>query len=98
MDMIIFWNGDFMLISHVQDENLKKIVQQKLNEHPILKRYKIFIQVMNQQVVLSGVVDDLAIKWLAEDIVADLMGVLSINNRIEFRKSNHAETHSFYVE
>ncbi len=87
-----------MAINNVQDENLKKMVQQKLNEHPMLKKYNIFIQVMNQQVILFGVVDDLAIKWLVEDIVADLMGVLSINNRIELRKSNHAESHSFYVE
>jgi osmotically-inducible protein OsmY len=84
--------------NNVQDENLKKMVLQKLKEHPMLKKYNIFIQVMNQQVILFGVVDDLAIKWLVEDIVADLMGVLSINNRIELRKSNHAESHSFYVE
>ena len=87
-----------MPIRNVPDENLKKLVAQKLNEHPLLKRYKIFIQVMNQQVILFGVVDDLAIKWLVEDIVADLMGVLSINNRIELRKSNQTENHSFYVE
>ncbi len=87
-----------MPISNFPDENLKQVVQQKLNEHPILKSYKIFVQVMNQQVILFGVVDDLAIKWLVEDIVADLMGVLSINNRIELRKSNQSETHSFYVE
>ncbi len=87
-----------MPFRNVPDVNLKKLVEQKLSEHPILKKYKIFIQVMNQQVILFGVVDDLAIKWLVEDIVADLLGVLSINNRIELRKSNHTENHSFYVE
>ena len=87
-----------MKYKKIDDENLRDLVKKRLDAHPMLKDEHIFVEVLDQQVILSGVIDDLSIKWLAEDIIADLMGVLSIDNRIEVRQEKYNDRLSFYVE
>jgi osmotically-inducible protein OsmY len=87
-----------MKYKKIDDEKLRDLVKKRLEAHPILKDENIYVDVIDQQVILSGVIDDLSMKWLTEDVVADLMGVLSIENRIEVRQEKYSDPTSFYVE
>ncbi len=84
---------------HLQEEkSLKAIILDGFKKHPVLKTCTIYVDVSHQQVTLHGLVDDLSLKWLAEDYVADLLGVLSISNRIEVRRESINDEWSYYSE
>jgi len=81
-----------------EEQSLKTIILDGFDKHPVLKNCTLYVDVYKNQVTLHGLVDHLSLKWLAEDYVADLLGVLSISNRIEVRKESVNDESSYYSE
>jgi hypothetical protein len=67
------------------DERLREIVCERLTEHPAIDASDITVQVADQEVTLSGTVDDRGIKHLVEDLVDGLGGVKEIHNQLRVR-------------
>ncbi len=81
-----------------EEESLKTIILDGFKKHPALKNCTLYVDVYKNQVTLHGLVDHLSLKWLAEDYVADLLGVLSISNRIEVQSDSINDEWIYYSE
>lgn len=64
--------------------------------NPLLRHQFINVELCGYTVTLSGLVDSLDKKWLAEDIAADTLGVLKIRNKIDVRSEEDGASIDFY--
>lgn len=68
------------------DIRIREAVNDALMEDPYVDASDIEVTVENGQVVLTGLVDDKHAKRRAEDLVEDLSGIKSVENRIQVRR------------
>ncbi len=75
------------------DERLKEVVCERLTEHPGIDASEITVQVSNQEVTLTGSVDNRRTKFLAEE-VAEHSGAKEIHNQLRVGNQQSAGTSS----
>jgi osmotically-inducible protein OsmY len=78
------------------EQQVQSRVTSELISHPLLKRERIEVKVVDHVVTLKGVVDSLDKKWIAEDIAADSIGVLEVHNEITVISKNEEAHDTFY--
>lgn len=76
------------------DERITEEVNDRLYRHPDIDASDIDVTVREAEVTLSGTVDDRRAKYLAEDLVDQVMGVKEVNNQLRVRR--HDRTGSSY--
>jgi BON domain len=64
------------------DERLREIVCERLTEDPFVDASQIDVSVANCEVTLSGSVTTRRMKFAAEELVADIPGVVNVQNSI----------------
>lgn len=62
------------------DERLTEIICERLTDDPFIDARNIAVKVMGGEVTLSGSVEERRQKYAAEDIVADVFGVIEVHN------------------
>jgi hypothetical protein len=67
------------------DDRLRELICERLTEHPAVDASDITVQVADQEVTLSGTVDDRGIKHLVEDLIDGFGGVKEIHNQLRVR-------------
>ncbi len=72
------------------DERITEEVNDRLYRHPDIDASDIDVTVREAEVTLSGTVDDRRAKYLAEDLVDQVMGVKEVNNQLRVRKHERA--------
>ncbi|HEX5045373.1 MAG TPA: BON domain-containing protein [Candidatus Polarisedimenticolaceae bacterium] len=72
------------------DERITEEVNDRLYRHPDIDASDIDVTVREAEVTLSGTVDDRRAKYLAEDLVDQVMGVKEVNNQLRVRKQERA--------
>ena len=72
------------------DERITEEVNDRLYRHPDIDASDIDVTVVEAEVTLSGTVDDRRAKYLAEDLVDQVMGVKEVNNQLRVRKHERA--------
>jgi osmotically-inducible protein OsmY len=62
------------------DERLTEIICERLTDDPFIDARNISVKVVGGEVTLSGSVEERRQKYAAEDIVADVFGVIEVHN------------------
>ena len=70
------------------DRNITSDIQAALSENPATKAYKVSANASSGHVTLTGAVDSMTERWLAEDVAASIKGVRSIENEININESS----------
>ncbi len=79
------------------DENqVRESILRIFLANPLLKNERLNVEINGYTVILSGLVDSLDKKWLAEDIAADTLGVLRVKNKIDIRRDEDSVYGDFY--
>lgn len=68
------------------DERLRERVCERLADDPYVDASDIDVSVTNGEVTLSGSVETRQMKYIAEDVIADIAGVAAIHNSIQVRR------------
>lgn len=64
------------------DFTIARNLKDALMAHPVLEKYELDVEVRNNEVTLYGEVDNLLERLQAEEVAADLIGVVRVNNLI----------------
>lgn len=69
-------------------ERIREDVCEAMTEHPMLDCRDIEVAVEDDQVILTGTIPERRLKWLAEDIAADVRGVGEVLNQLRLRRES----------
>jgi hypothetical protein len=69
------------------DERIREDVNDRLTQHGHINARDIQVQVRNGEVTLSGTVDDLRQKHMAEDVADSVPGVTDVHNQLKIHES-----------
>lgn len=67
------------------DSSILDEVCERITRHGFVDGSEIDVQVHHGEVILSGMVENRAMKRLVEDIIEDISGVIDIHNRLTLR-------------
>lgn len=65
------------------DRDFQRVVEQQLQQREQVPAHAVDVAVTNGKVTLSGAVSNLAAKWHASEIAAEVRGVVDVQNRLE---------------
>lgn len=65
------------------DREIQRVVEQQLQQREQVPAHAVDVAVTNGKVTLSGAVSNLAAKWHASEIAAEVRGVVDVQNRLE---------------
>ena len=69
------------------DERLRKRICERLTDDPFIDASDIEVSVANGEATLSGTVETRRMKFSVEELVADIAGVISVENAIRVRRT-----------
>jgi osmotically-inducible protein OsmY len=75
----------------VNDEKIAELIRTAWRYHPRLSAFKPQVESTNHNVTLTGVVDNLAAKKIAEEIAKKTMGVVQVENHLRVRPQKFAD-------
>jgi osmotically-inducible protein OsmY len=86
-------NGDAMQrrARPISDEQIEELIQNAWRYHPRLSAFKPQVESTNHNVTLTGKVDNLAARKVAEDIAENTTGVTRVENYIKVRPEKFAD-------
>jgi hypothetical protein len=71
--------------AHRSDGTIQRAIRARLNEHAGADADDVMVMVRDGEVTLLGVVEDVRIRFLVEDIANDVVGVREVRNHLRIR-------------
>ena len=82
----------------MNDEQIKKQIEQAFFRDPYLESYEINVKVMNGEANLYGTVNSFFEKFQADDLASKTKGVIMVDNHLLVRENNKPYVYESYVD